>query len=43
MLLYLLNLIEKIFYAKNKDNNIKNKEKLFEDDDTSDDYFLFNL
>ena len=39
MLLYLLNLIEK-FSCKNKDNNIKNnntknKEKLFEDDDSS--------
>ena len=43
MLLYFLKLIENIFYTKDKDDKYNNKEKLFEDDDTSDDYFLLNL
>ena len=43
MIVYIFNLLVKYFTLDKNINNIKNnKEKLFEDDNSSDDYFLFD-
>ena len=43
MIVYIFNLLVKYFTQDKDINNVNNyKEKLFEDDNTSDDYFLFD-
>lgn len=43
MIVYIFNLLIKYFIQDKDISNVNNyKEKLFEDDNTSDDYFLFD-